>query len=117
MSMSDMRELGTLQVTSTAAPPGGVLVELAGELDLSTVPIFVEAIDEILGGPPTAVELDLSKLTFIDSSGVGAYVTAYRRAQAKGSRLSVGGRSPLVDRVLQLSGVEEALAAESAGGN
>ncbi|MEY2434740.1 MAG: hypothetical protein QOC92_4465 [Acidimicrobiaceae bacterium] len=116
MGTSDMRELGTLRITSSAAPVEGVVVELAGELDLSTVPMFVDAIDEILGGEPTAVELDLSKLSFIDSSGVGAYVTAYRRAMAKGSRLSVGERSALVDRVLQLSGVEEALAAESAEG-
>jgi anti-anti-sigma factor len=116
MGTSDMRELGTLRITSAPSPTDGVLVELSGELDLSTVPMFVEAIDEILRGEPVSVELDLSKLSFIDSSGVGAYVTAYRRAIAKGSRLSVGGRSALVDRVLQLSGVEEALAAESAGG-
>jgi anti-anti-sigma factor len=116
MGTSDMRELGTLRITSTSSPAEGVVVELSGELDLSTVPMFVAAIDEILGGEPVLVELDLSKLSFIDSSGVGAYVTAYRRAMAKGSRLSVGGRSALVDRVLQLSGVEEALAAESAGG-
>jgi anti-anti-sigma factor len=113
MAASERRELGTLRVMSTTARAQGVVVELAGELDLSTVPIFVEALDEVLSGEPAAVELDLSKLSFIDSSGVGAYVSLYRRARAKGSRLSVGGRSPLVERVLQLSGVEEALAAES----
>jgi anti-anti-sigma factor len=114
MGTSDKRELGTLRITATPSPVEGVVMELSGELDLSTVPMFVEAIDEVLGDAPPLVELDLSKLSFIDSSGVGAYVTAYRRAMAKGSRLSVGDRSALVDRVLQLSGVEEALAAETA---
>jgi anti-anti-sigma factor len=114
MGTSDRRDVDNLKVTSVAAPDGRVVLELVGELDLSTVAIFVEALDELLDGEPTTVELDMSQLTFIDSSGVGAYVTGFRRAQAKGSRLSVGGRSGLVQRVLQLSGVEEALAQDAA---
>jgi anti-anti-sigma factor len=114
MSTTNSRNFDNLRVTPAAAPGGGVVLELVGELDLSTVPIFVEALDELLDGDPTKIELDMSKLTFIDSSGVGAYVTGYRKAQAKGSHLSVGERSGLVQRVLQLSGVEEALAQEAA---
>ena len=55
----------------------------------------------------------MGQSAFIDSSGVGAYVTAFRRARAQGTQLTVGLRSPLVQRVLELSGVEEALAAEA----
>jgi anti-sigma B factor antagonist len=91
-----------------------VVLRLAGELDLSTVSVFVEALNEVLDGDPRRIELDMSELSFIDSSGVGAYVTAHRAAQAKGSQLWVGQRSDLVDRVLHLSGVEEALAQEAA---
>jgi anti-sigma B factor antagonist len=78
------------------------------------VTIFIDALNETLDGEPTKIELDMSDLSFIDSSGVGAYVTAHRRAQAKGSQLRVGERSGLVERVLELSGVEEALAREAA---
>jgi anti-anti-sigma factor len=114
MGMNDRRDLELLQVGSSAAPDGGLVLQLTGELDLSTVSIFRAALDEILDGPPTRIEIDMAKLTFIDSSGVGAYVTAFRKAQANGSRLSIGARSELVQRVLQLSGVEEALAKETA---
>jgi len=114
MATSDRRDFEDLRVTSVAAPGGGVVLELVGELDLSTVSIFVEALNELLDGEPTKIELDMSKLTFIDSSGVGAYVTGHRRAQAQGSHLWVGARSSLVQRVLQLSGVEEVLAEEAA---
>jgi anti-anti-sigma factor len=91
-----------------------MVVQVSGELDLSTVPEFVAVIDEVLELSPPAVQLDLSELSFIDSSGVGAYVSAFRRARAAGTRLALGSRSPFVDRVLQISGVEDALAAESA---
>jgi anti-anti-sigma factor len=114
MGTSDRREVDILRVTPDVAPDGGVVLHLAGELDLSTVPMFVDAIDGLLDGEPIRIMLDMSKLTFVDSSGVGAYVTAFRRAQAKGSHLSIGERSPLVQRVLQLSGVENALVRETA---
>jgi anti-anti-sigma factor len=113
MGTSDSRN-DNLRVSSVAAPGGGLVLELVGELDLSTVSIFVEALDELLDGDPVTIELDMSELTFIDSSGVGAFVTGYRKAQTRGSRLSVGQRSGLVQRVLELSGVEEALAQEAA---
>jgi anti-sigma B factor antagonist len=91
-----------------------VVVQVGGELDLSTVPEFVAVIDEVLELKPPAVELDLSEVSFIVSSGVGAYVSAFRRARAAGTQLALGPRSPFVARVLQISGVEDALAAESA---
>jgi anti-anti-sigma factor len=112
--MTDTPELGALRVETRSGQGSGVVVALAGELDLSTVSRFVDAIDDALDERPPVVELDLSQLTFIDSSGVGAYVTAFRRAKAQGTSLSVGNRSALVQRVLELSGVEEALAAEAA---
>ena len=115
--MTDMPELGALRVMTHPADDTGVAVRLVGELDLSTVAMFVDAIDEVLGDQPGIVELDFGELTFIDSSGVGAYVTAFRRARAQGTQLTVGPRSPLVQRVLELSGVEEALAAEAAATN
>jgi anti-anti-sigma regulatory factor len=51
----------------------------------------------------------------MDSSGVGAYVHAFRRARARNVPLTIGERSPAVDRVLVLSGVEDALKAEGGG--
>ena len=112
--MTDVPELGVLRVVTKPPTETGVVVQLTGELDLSTVPMFVDAIEDVLDDRPPAIELDLADLTFIDSSGVGAYVTAFRRAKAQGTSLSLGARSPLVQRVLELSGVEEALAAEAA---
>ena len=104
---------GGLTTATSIAADGRVVVRVDGELDLSTVTRFGTALDEAIDGEPAVIELDLGSLTFMDSSGVGAYVTAFRRARAKNVELVIGDRSAVVDRVLQLSGVEEALAAES----
>jgi anti-anti-sigma factor len=103
------RRIGTLTVTSSVRSGDTVVIHLAGELDLNTVPAFSAAVDEALLTAPTAIDLDLGDLSFIDSSGVGAYVGAYRRARLRSVELTIGERSPLVQRVLEVSGVEAAL--------
>ncbi|HEX2384388.1 MAG TPA: STAS domain-containing protein [Acidimicrobiales bacterium] len=102
--------------STTLEPEGDVIVRVAGELDLSNIAQFLVVLDEAIDAEPAAIELDLRSLVFMDSSGVGAYVHAFRRARAKNVPLRIGERSPAVDRVLELSGVEEALADEGGGG-
>ena len=87
-------------------------MRVAGELDLSSIAQFLVVLDEAIDAEPKSIELDLGSLAFMDSSGVGAYVHAFRRARSKNVPLRIGERSPAVNRVLELSGVEEALAGE-----
>ena len=108
----DVKGFAALQVTK-ATSADAVVVRFAGELDLSTVAVFVEAVDDALDQQPKIIELDMADLSFIDSSGLGAYVTAFRRARAAGTDLRLGARSALVQRVFEISGVETALASES----
>ncbi len=51
--------------------------------------------------------LDLSGLTFCDSTGITVFVTAHRRSQAAGSSLGLAGVSPAQMRVLQMVGLDE----------
>jgi anti-anti-sigma factor len=99
----------TAEILSATVKPGDggeVVVVLEGELDLASVEVFTAALDQALQHPETTVTLDWSALTFIDSSGVGAYVQAFRTAHAAGVTLVLGPRSDVVQRVLDLSGVE-----------
>jgi anti-sigma B factor antagonist len=58
----------------SGAPGGGLLVELAGELDLASLPAVAAPMDELLSRPPQPVVLELGNLTFLDSSGVALLV-------------------------------------------
>jgi anti-anti-sigma factor len=104
-----------LSTFTTTGADGRVIVHVEGELDLSCVAPFLVALEEAIDAEPPAIELDLGSLAFLDSSGVGAYVHAFRRARAKNVPLTIGKRSAAVDRVLELSGVEQALTAEGGG--
>ena len=56
--MSDTPELGALRVETRSDEESGIVVALAGELDLSTVSRFVNAIDDALDDRPPALELE-----------------------------------------------------------
>jgi len=89
---------------------GHSVLTLTGELDLSTVPKLERPLFGELGSKAVVV-LDLTGVSFIDSSGIGLLVKAFRDNREGGSgRLHtvVAARSQ-VDRVFQLAGIERAL--------
>jgi len=74
-----------------SAKDGQTTLAIAGQLDALTSPDLRAEIDSIVESRPTRVEVDLSSLRLIDSSGVGALVSLYKRARAEGSRVEITG--------------------------
>jgi anti-sigma B factor antagonist len=89
---------------------GPTVVKLLGELDLSTVP-QLEACLEGLEADGAAVRLDLSGLSFCDSSGISAMVTASKRVRKRGGHLSIVSPQPAVRSVLEITGLLDYLSA------
>ena len=89
---------------------GPTVVKLLGELDLSTVP-QLEACLEGLGADGADVRLDLSGLSFCDSSGISAMVTASKRVRKRGGHLSIVSPQPAVRSVLEITGLLDYLSA------
>jgi anti-sigma B factor antagonist len=90
------------------ADPGGPLFRLTGYLDLSTVDLLRSTVGPACGSGDE-VRLDLSALTFCDSTGVGALVWLYRRASAGTGRLVVYAPRKAVRDVLRISGVDRVI--------
>lgn len=79
---------------------------LCGELDVASC----DDLHRALATSARSVIVDLSELTFCDSSGVAALVTAKRQAEATGRCFSLVKPSPTVRRVFELLGLGEELA-------
>lgn len=86
---------------------GTATVALRGELDLSTIPRMERALLEQVTQRP-AVLVDLSALTFIDSSGMGVLIQAVRSANGTPVHILIGPGSQ-VERVFRIAGLYEAL--------
>ena len=70
---------------------GVVRLAVEGELDAVTVPDLRKEIDKLASGEPKRVEIDLSSLRMVDSSGVGAIVSLYKRVRGQGGEVVVSG--------------------------
>ena len=88
---------------------GFVHVSLVGELDLSTVAKVQEALRRVEESEPATLVLDLSKLKFLDSTGLRCIVTADERARDAGRRVVIVRGPDAVQRVFSITRLEERL--------
>lgn len=84
----------------------GVSVRLHGELDMATAPRLERVLTEALDAMPDEVRLDLSELTFLDSSGIRVLVTACYRAKDQNCSLTLHSPQDAVLRTLKLTAVD-----------
>ena len=78
------------------------VIKVAGELDLVGGPLLDEAVQacEREGGP---VAIDMSEVTFVDSSGLRALIAAVQRAGREGRRVKLVSPTTVVTRLLDIT--------------
>ncbi|TCB94329.1 anti-sigma factor antagonist [Micromonospora zingiberis] len=100
----------TFTVTYAERDGGGpARLRLAGELDMSSAPELNEAIDRLAAAGQRRLLVDLTDLTFCDSTGIAVFVRGDNRAAAEGGWLRVTGATGRVERVLKVTGLAEVL--------
>jgi anti-anti-sigma factor len=82
-----------------------VTIRVKGELDMAATPTITESIVGAKGSG--TIRLDLSGVTFLDSSAIGALVASGREVDEAGGRLQIGPRSDIVTRVLEITGLAD----------
>jgi anti-sigma B factor antagonist len=102
--MTDLDELTgeSLQI-GLGSEPGAVLLMLAGELDLATAPRLAAALAEVAGRDEGRVVLDLTHLSFMDSTGLSLIVRTDRSARAARGVLVLRHPQSQVRRLLELA--------------
>jgi anti-anti-sigma factor len=98
----------TLSVRIESVGANTSVVVLAGELDLSTIP-HVEKPLLAQVRTKTGVVRDLTRVAFIDSSGIALLIQAFRTAGDGRMLNSVIAGGSQVDRVFRLAGIDRAL--------
>ena len=96
----------SLDVT-TEARDGITLVTLSGELDIYTVASFRSDLENVDPAERPLV-LDLTDVTLIDSSGLGALVSLLNRARAGEGQLGLVCPQKRIRRVFEITGLRKA---------
>ena len=99
----------TILEVDTQERDGLVQVSLRGELDLSTADKVEDELRRIEDRADKLLVLDLSGLTFLDSTGLRLMVTADQRARKAGRRLALVKGPETVHRVFTITKLDERL--------
>ncbi len=84
-----------------------VLVTIRGDIEMMTIKEFKEKLFNIGQNIEKDVELDLSNVDYIDSSGVGVIISLLKLQKKKGKLLKIDKVSTQVLNVLQLSSLSD----------
>jgi anti-sigma B factor antagonist len=83
------------------------VLAILGRLDVFSSLQFQEELGAIERSGEKHIELDLSEVTYIDSTGAGILVGAYKRISTAEGTLTVAACSPVVNKVLNILGIME----------
>ena len=81
-------------------------LEISGDLDIKTAPKLKRFIDRMIQSGEVNLRLDLSMLSYLDSSGYGVLVDATRRTRATQGRLDLTNLPPWMTDFFDLSALE-----------
>ncbi len=99
----------TILEVDTEEREGLVRVSLRGELDLSTADKVEDELRRVEEATDSLLVLDLSGLTFLDSTGLRVMVTADQRARKAGRGLAIVKGPETVHRVFTIRKLDERL--------
>jgi len=82
-----------------------VVISVGGEVDAHTAPAVREAVEDRIR-PGVRVVVDLTDVTFLDSTGLGVLVTSLKRLREVDGSLDLVVTSPRVLKVFTLTGLD-----------
>jgi anti-sigma B factor antagonist len=85
------------------------LIAVRGELDLTNSPQLMERLDEAIDDGKGRIVVDMSGVSFLDSSTINALFTALARMHRRGGRLALVCPDPLITRVFRITGLDRLL--------
>jgi anti-anti-sigma factor len=101
-----------LQIVKKEFKPGIIILELTGPLQMGVECKQLElAFDQLLRDGHSRVVLDVSKLTKLDSCGLGKLVNCFSRLKSAGGALRLAGTTGMIDGVLKLAHADRFLKA------
>ncbi|GHJ50508.1 anti-sigma-B factor antagonist [Catellatospora sp. TT07R-123] len=85
------------------------VLEVGGEVDVYTAPKLRERIAELLDSGVTAVVVDLGRVEFMDSTGLGVLVGGLRKARALGATFGVVCARDSLLKIFRITALDQVL--------
>lgn len=83
------------------------VIELEGEVDLSTSPLFKETVYRLIDSGKRDVVIELDGLDFMDSTGLGVLVAVLKKMSMEGGRLRLVCSKRSILKVFNITGLDK----------
>jgi anti-sigma B factor antagonist len=85
---------------------GYAVVEVGGEIDVYTAPRLRESLNEVTGSGQKHVVVDLGRVDFIDSTGLGVLVGVDRRLRGSDGSIKIVAPHEKLMKIFRIAGLE-----------
>jgi len=95
---------------ATRTERGYAVLEVAGEIDVYTAPQLRERLIALVEGGATQVVVDLGRVEFLDSTGLGVLVGALKRLRVVGGELLLVCAQERLLKIFRITGLDRVFA-------
>ncbi len=86
---------------------GYVLVSVVGEVDVATAPQLRGLLQEAVAEGSPTVAVDLTGVTFIDSTALGVLIEAKKLCDGEGGTMRIAVSEPRILKIFEITGLTE----------
>jgi len=92
---------------AAASQPQTDILALEGEIDLHRSPQVRETLEPLLARKTKRILLDLSRVTYIDSSGLAVMIETLQRIQSYGGKFAIFGLQESVKAIFAIARLDQ----------
>lgn len=82
-----------------------LFVDLQGDLDINSNKEFKEKVNSVQGVKKITVNCE--NLSYIDSTGLGAFISIYKHIKEKGEKLVITGLKPHIKKIFLITDLDK----------
>jgi anti-sigma B factor antagonist len=83
------------------------LLHLSGEIDLNAKPNVVAQLEPLIEKKSPAIVVDLSNVSYVDSSGLAIFLDALQRVRSYGGKIALAGLRANVRVVFEIAKLDQ----------
>jgi anti-sigma B factor antagonist len=91
----------------TESPASGGVFPLEGEIDLHVSPAIAISLQEIIAKKPARLLVDLSRVSYMDSSGLAVLIDAMQKVKKYGGAFGVVGMQESVRAIFEIAKLDQ----------
>ncbi len=91
----------------TESKNGFMICRIEGEIDISCSPDIKKTFDKLVSQKTPKIVIELSKVTYVDSSGLATLVGILKNMRSYGGKMRLAGMSPKIKSLFEITKLDK----------